>query len=43
MKKVLNYIKNSKLKKLSLLALLLLIYIFICAQSYVSAGFYQFI
>ena len=37
MKKVLNYIKNSKLKKLSLLALLLLIYIFICAQSYVSA------
>ena len=37
MKKVLNYIKNSKLKKLSLLALLLLIYIFICAQSHVSA------
>ncbi len=37
MKKILNYMKNSKLRKLSLLIFLLFIYVFICAQSYVSA------
>ncbi len=37
MKNVLNFMKNPKLKSLSLLTLLLFIYIFICAQSYVSA------
>ena len=37
MKKFLNYIKSSKLRNLSLLAFLLFIYIFICAQSYVYA------
>ena len=37
MKKFLNYMKSSKLRKLSLLAFLLFIYIFICAQSYVFA------
>ena len=37
MKKILKFIKNSKLRNLSLLMFLLFIYIFICAQSYVSA------
>ena len=37
MKKILNYMKNSKLRKLSLLAFLLFLYIFICAQNYVFA------
>ena len=37
MKKILNYIKSSKLRNLCLLVLLLFIYIFICAKSYVSA------
>ena len=37
MKKNLNYMKNSKLRNLSLLTFLLFIYIFICAQSYVHA------
>ena len=37
MKKNLNYMKNSKLRNLSLLTFLLFIYIFICAQSYVYA------
>ena len=37
MKKNLNYMKNSKLRNLSLLTFLLFIYIFICAHSYVYA------
>ncbi len=37
MKKILNFMKNSKLRNLSLLTFLLFIYIFICAKSYVSA------
>ena len=37
MKKILNFMKNSKLRNLSLLIFLLFIYVFICAQSYVSA------
>ena len=37
MKKILKFMKNSKLRNLSLLMFLLFIYIFICAQSYVSA------
>lgn len=37
MKKVLNFMKNSKLRNFSLLALLLFLYVFISAQSYVSA------
>ena len=37
MKKVLNFMKNPKLRNFSLLAFLLFIYIFICAQRYVSA------
>ena len=37
MKKILIFMKNSKLRNLSLLIFLLFIYVFICAQSYVSA------
>ena len=37
MKKVLNFMKNPKLRNFSLLAFLLFIYVFVCAQSYVSA------
>ncbi len=37
MKKILNFMKNSKLRNLSLLSFLLFIYIFICAQNYVYA------
>ena len=37
MKKFLNFIKNSKLKNAILLIFLLCIYVFICANSYVSA------
>lgn len=37
MKKVLNFMKNSKLRNFSLLALLLFLYVFISAQSYASA------
>lgn len=37
MKNILNFMKNSKLKKFILLTFLLFIYIFICAQGYVSA------
>ena len=37
MKKVLNFMKNPKLRNFSLLAFFLFIYIFICAQRYVSA------
>lgn len=37
MKKVLNLMKNPKLRNFSLLGFLLFIYVFICAQSYVSA------
>lgn len=37
MKKILNFIKNSKLKNAILLILLLFLYVFISAQSYVSA------
>lgn len=37
MKKFLNFIKNSKLKNAILLIFLICIYVFICANSYVSA------
>ena len=37
MKNILNFMKNPKLRNFSLLAFLLFIYVFICAQSYVSA------
>ena len=37
MKKILNYMKSSKLRNFSVLIFLLFIYIFICAHSYVSA------
>lgn len=37
MKNVLNFMKNPRLRNFSLLALLLFIYVFICAQNYVSA------
>ena len=37
MKNILIFMKNSKLRKFSVLALLLFLYVFICAQSYVSA------
>lgn len=37
MKNVLNFMKNPKLRNFSLIVLLLFIYVFICAQNYVSA------
>lgn len=37
MKKVLNFMKNPKLRNFSLIVFLLFIYVFICAQNYVSA------
>ncbi len=37
MKKLLNFIQNSKVKSAIILFLLLLLYIFICAQNYVQA------
>ena len=37
MKKILNFIKNSKIKNISIILLLLFLYTIICAQSYVSA------
>lgn len=37
MKKFLNFIKNTKIKNICILALLLFLYTFICAQNYVSA------
>ena len=37
MKNILNLIKSSKIKTFSILAILLLLYTFICAQNYVSA------
>lgn len=37
MKNVLNFMKNPKLRNFSLIVFLLFIYVFICAQNYVSA------
>ena len=37
MKKVLNFMKNPKLRNFSLIVFLIFIYVFICAQNYVSA------
>ena len=37
MKNILNFIKSSKIKTFSILAILLFLYTFICAQNYVSA------
>ena len=37
MKKILNFIKNSKIKNISIILLLLFLYTIICAQNYVSA------
>lgn len=37
MKKILNFMKNPKLRNFSLIVFLLFIYVFICAQNYVSA------
>lgn len=37
MKKVLNFMKNPKLRNFSLIVFLLFIYVFICARNYVSA------
>lgn len=37
MKNILKFIKNSKVRNLSLLLLLLFLYVFICAENYVSA------
>ena len=39
MKKILNFIKNSKIKNISIILLLLFLYTIICAKNYVSAVF----
>ncbi len=41
MKKILKFIKNTKIKNFSILAILLFLYTFICAQNYVSAVSYN--
>ena len=37
MKKILNFIKTTKLKNICIISILLFLYVFICAQNYVSA------
>lgn len=41
MKKLLNFIKNAKLKNVIILFFLLFLYVFVCAQSYVQAISYD--